>query len=228
MSPRTVDVTGELVPDPDGQPSRARLPLFSIFWMTVVWVLLWGTLDLMTLIGGIIVSFLLLWAFPLPRLEAKQRLHPWPFVVLVTRFLADVVVSSLHVAWLAIKPGPTPRGLVMDLQLRGDDELQQTLTCAMVTLVPGSVVIELDSAERIVTLHYIGIKTRAEAEAVRRMVLAQEARVIRALNPDPERILGPRKGRGARGEDLVPRTPEGQGGTGHPEDRAGRGGEKTS
>lgn len=205
--------------------AKKKLPIspVAVLWLTVVWVLLWGTLDAMTVLGGVLVALLVLLVFPLPRLEMKQRIHPWPMVVLIVRFLSDVVVASLHVAWLAFRPGPTPRGLVMDLQLNGDDELQQTITAEMVALVPGSVVIELDSPERILTLHYIGITTRVEAEQVRRKVLAQEARVIRAFHPDPDSLLDPRRRREAAARDMVPRMPEGSTGSGdgRPEGKLG-------
>lgn len=48
------------------------------------------------------------------------------------------------------------------------------------------------------TIHALDVRTRQEAEAVRRRIRAQEARVLRALHPDPEALLDPRRRREAQ------------------------------
>lgn len=174
-----------------------RLSLWSATWLTAVWVLLWGSPSAVVLAGGMLMAVLVLVVFPLPRVRVRLQLQPWAFVVLVARFLADVVVASFQVAWLTVRPGPSTRGVVMDLELAGDDELLQTITAEMVALVPGTVVIDLEPSARLLTLHALDVTTARQAKAVRRRVLAQEARVLRALDPRAEQLLDPR----ARKED---------------------------
>lgn len=175
-----------------------RLPRVSpaaVAWLTAVWVLLWGSLNVLNVLGGVLVALVVLVLFPLPRVDLRLRLRPWAFVVLIVRFLVDLVRASVEVAWLAVRPGPVTRGVVMDLELAGDDAFLQTLTAEMVSLVPGSVVIDLEPSTRLLTLHALGVRTRAQAEQVRHKVRAQEARVLRALHPDPEALLDPRRRR---------------------------------
>ncbi|GAA5160035.1 Na+/H+ antiporter subunit E [Ornithinimicrobium tianjinense] len=172
-----------------------RVSLPGVLWLTLVWVLLWGSFSPLTIVGGLVVAVLILLAFPLPRVTIALRPRPWPLAVLVLRFLLDVVVSSFHVAWLAVRPGPPVRGVVLDIELAGDDELLQTMTAEMVALVPGTVVIDLDPGERLLTLHALGVTTPRQAQQVRWRVLGQEARVLRALHPDPAGQLDPRRGR---------------------------------
>ena len=105
----------------------------------------------------------------------------------------------MQVAWLAIRPGPTVGGVVVDLRLRSDNDLFQTITAEMVALVPGTVVVDLDGQRRLLTLHVLDISTRQEAEEVRHRVLAQEARVLRAFDPDPDAVLNPRRRREVSG-----------------------------
>lgn len=175
-----------------------RLSWWSVSWLTVVWVLLWGSPSAVVVAGGVLTALLVLVVFPLPRVRVRLRLRPWAFVVLVSRFLADVVVASFQVAWLTVRPGPTIRGAVMDLELAGDDELLQTITAEMTALVPGTVVIDLEPSTRLLTLHALDVSTPRQAKAVRRRVLGQEARVLRALDPRAEQLLNPRTRKEAR------------------------------
>lgn len=175
--------------------ARRRISPFSALWLTVVWVLLWGTFDAVTIVGGVLVAVAVLVAFPLPRVPVRLQVRPVATVRLVGRFLYDLVVASFHVAWVAVRPGEPVRGVVLDLQLAGDDELLQTITAEMVALVPGTVVIDLDPAQRLLTLHALEVSTPRQAQLVRRRVLGQEARVLRAFHPDAQRLLDPRRRR---------------------------------
>ena len=169
----------------------------SILWLAAVWIVLWRSPSVLTVLGGLAVAVLVLLAFPLPRVRVSLRLHPWAAVVLVLRFLWDLTVASIHVAWLAVAHGPTTRGVVMDIQLLAEEELLQTITAELVALVPGTVVIDLDPRERLLTLHALEVEDDKDAQRVRRNVRAQEARVVRAFHPDPEAVLDPRRVRAA-------------------------------
>lgn len=177
---------------------RWRVSLGGLAWLAAVWVLLWGALNWGNVLGGLVFGYLVLAFFPLPRVHFRLRPRPWGVVVLLARFLYDVLRASVEVSWLAVRPGKPVRGVVMDMELVGDDVLLQTLTAEMVALVPGSVVIDLDSRERVLTIHALGVRTRAEAERVRHRVRAQEARVLRALHPDAAELLHPRRRREAQ------------------------------
>ena len=155
-------------------------------------------LTLLSVVGGLVVGFLVLSFFPLPHVAVRLRPRPVALVVLVSRFLYDLVRASIEVTWLAIRPGPVTRGVVMDMELIGDMALLQTMTAEMVALVPGSVVIDLDSRSHVLTIHALDVSTRTEAEKVRHRVRAQEARVLRALHPDAEELLHPRRRREAQ------------------------------
>lgn len=179
-------------------PRRWRISPWAIVWLTLVWVMLWGEATPITVVGGVLVALAVLVAFPLPHVTMRLRPRLWPLVVLISRFLFDLVTASVQVAWLTVRPGRAVGGVVMDMELMGDDELLQVLTAEMVSLVPGSVVIELDPASRVLTIHALDVSTRVEAEAMRRRVRAQEARVLRALHPSPDALLDPRRRREAQ------------------------------
>ena len=173
----------------------AQVQWASVVLLTIVWVMLMGEVTVGNVLAGVLVATFVMVVFPLPPLAVGIRPRLVGIVVLVLRFLWDLTVASIEVSWLTVRPGRPVTGVVVDLRLRSSNELLQTITSQMVGLVPGTVVIDLDSQHRVLTLHMLDISTREEAEAVRRRVLAQEARVIRALDPDPEAVLDPRRDR---------------------------------
>lgn len=175
----------------------ARIQWLPTLWLTVVWVLLWGTFTVANILSGLALAGLVLLVFPLPRLTVGMALRPGAFTVLALRFFADVVQASVQVAWVALRPARPPRGMVVDMHLRSSSELFQTVTAEMTALVPGIVVIDLEPEDHRLTLHVFNASTRVEAERVRRRVLQQEARVLRALDPDPDASLDPRRRRDA-------------------------------
>lgn len=163
-----------------------RLQPFPVFWLTVVWVLLWGQLSVANVLGGVALAVLVLIALPLPRITVAIRLRPWPFVVLVTRFLVDILVASCQVAWMAVRPGPVPRSSVITVQLSTRNELFATLVGEMMSLVPGSLIVDLDGRNGRLSMHVLDVETPEQADAFRQAVLGQEQRVLRALAARPD------------------------------------------
>jgi multicomponent Na+:H+ antiporter subunit E len=150
-----------------------------------VWVLLWGNVSVGNVLAGIVLSALVVLLFPLPPLSVGVRVRPVRTTLLASRFLFDVVRASLHVAWLAVRPQPVPRSSVVTTQLRTRNQLFQTIVGEMLSLVPGSLVVDLDGEAGLLSLHVFGVETEEQAEQHRRDVLELEGRVLQALAADP-------------------------------------------
>lgn len=164
---------------------RERIHLVPLATLTLVWVMLWGNLSWANVLGGMALGSLVLLAFPLPRLVTGVRVRPWPLVVLVAQFTVHLVRASVQVAWQAVTRGRSTSGVLVSVQLRCANEFLQTLTAEMVALVPGTVVIDLDTSERTLLVHALDVHDAGGAEDVRRTILAQETRVLNALAEDP-------------------------------------------
>ena len=156
-----------------------------VLGLTVLWLLLWGDVTPLLVVGGLIVAALVVVVFPFPQGQWEGVLRPWPFVVLVARFVADLVVASLQVAWLALRPRPLGPSAVVEVQLHTRSELLLVLTAELISLVPGTLLIELDSEQSKVWLHVLD--AHDGLESVVEQALAQERRVIAALGSDAER-----------------------------------------
>lgn len=162
-----------------------QLPL--LLWLVAVWMLLWGEFSLGNAIIGMVLAILVTRLFPLPPVPHVGRLHPWAAAVLMVRFLVGLIPATLQVAAYALRPGPPVRSAVIAVQMRSPDDLPLTLTAEMVSLTPGSSIIEMDREARILYVHVLGLNDPAGADAVRATIRALEGRVLRAVarNPPP-------------------------------------------
>ena len=186
-------------PAPPGPPGRAgeRPPLtrrdirrnriLTITVLVAVWCLLWGSFSWANIIGGLVIAVIVLTAFPLPPVTFAGRVHLPGLVRFVTRFLRDLVVSSVQVAALAFRFGHAPRSAIIAVPLRVRSDLNLTLTAVALCLVPGSLVIEVDRAAGVLYVHALGVRDAQEVERFRRDVLALEARIVGAIGSRAER-----------------------------------------
>ena len=166
--------------------SRRTLQWPVVVWLAIVWVLLWGSVDPAVIAGGIVVSLVVLLAFPLPPIGFTGRIRPVKLVVLIARFFVDLVIASFQVVWLAVRPARLEPSALIQIDLRSRSDLYLTITAELISLVPGSLVIEVSRTHSRLYLHILDAKDMAGAEKARLLALAQERRVIEAFGSDEE------------------------------------------
>ena len=177
-------------------PLRRQWP--ALLWLTFVWVMLWGEFSVGNILAGVLVAAAVLLVFPQPPLPLAIRPHPVALVRLVAVFVKDLVASSTQVALLALRPGRQPLNSVIVVPLRTRSEFALMLTSELLSLVPGSLLIEASRLTWTVQLHIIDTPDGAAVERAREYVWAQERRVVEALG-EPDDI--------ARVHEPPPRTP---------------------
>jgi multicomponent Na+:H+ antiporter subunit E len=156
-----------------------QLPL--LVWLVLVWILLWGTWSWANLLSGLLVALGATALLPLPPVVGGARVRPLPLVRFVGHFLTDLVVSSAQVAWETVRPGRDRRGAIVAVQLRTDSDLLLTVVAEVLSLVPGSLVIDLDREARTMALHLLPVRDLADVDRRKAAVLAMEDRVVRAF-----------------------------------------------
>ena len=168
-------------------PRRRTRPAWgTVLWLTAVWVLLWGNLSIANVLAGVVLALLVTLGLRMQPIDFHGHLRAGPLVVLVGRFVVDLVRASFEVAWLALRPGYTPNGAVVGVQLRGRSDLYLTMTAELCSLVPGSLVVEAHRLTGMLYLHVLDVRQAGGVEAARASVLAQEERVLRAFASDEE------------------------------------------
>jgi len=162
-------------------PSRLRHQLPLVAWLVFVWILLWGTWSWANVLSGLAVALVVLLLLPLPPVVGGTRVRPLPLVLFVGHFLVDLVVSGAQVAWRAIGPGGVKQGAIVQVQLRADSDVLLTVVAETVSLVPGSLVLDLDREERLIAVHLLHVADLADVERQKADVLATEDRIVRAF-----------------------------------------------
>ncbi|WP_428965242.1 Na+/H+ antiporter subunit E [Micromonospora fluostatini] len=183
-------VTQETIeqPNPPLTPrDRRRNKVTAVIGLIVVWVLLWGTLSWANILSGLVVALIVLAVFPLPPVKFSGRVRLLPSLRFVLRFFYDLVVASAEIAWLALRFGHTPRSAIIAVPLRVTSDLNLTLTAEALSLVPGSLILEVDRSTGTLYVHVINVRSREEVERFRRSVLELEARIVNAIGSPEER-----------------------------------------
>jgi multicomponent Na+:H+ antiporter subunit E len=173
-------------PRPEPARTRWRDRALTVAVLLTVWMLLWGVFSWANLISGIVVSAVVLAAFPLPAVTFAGRPRPLGLLRFAWRFLADLVVASGQLAVLAFRFGHQPRSAIIRVPLRVPSDLILTLTGEAVSLVPGSLIVDTDQASTTLYIHVIGMADRAAVEQFRDGVYEVEARIVRAIGSNAE------------------------------------------
>lgn len=172
------------------RPRRLQLPVIA--WLTVVWVALWGDLSIANVVGGLVVALVVCLVFPLPPLQMQLHVRPLWLVSLILRFLWDVVAASAEVSWKTLQFHRQPRNAVIEVDLRTRSDFVLTVVAQMVSLVPGSLVVEARRSTHTLFLHVLDARDAAGVAKMRSQVFALERRVVLALGAEIQQLEQPR------------------------------------
>ncbi|WAB81810.1 Na+/H+ antiporter subunit E [Microcella daejeonensis] len=174
----------------ESQREHQRVPLLQqsplLLALVLLWMLLWGSVTPLTIVTGVVVALVVTRAFYLPPVELSGRFNPWWFLVLLGRFAVDLVRASFEVAWQALRPRGVERNAVIRVDLTTRNDFVLTGTALAVSLVPGSVVLEVDRPHSVLYIHSLGIETPEQVACAHDAVLAYERRILRALGSREE------------------------------------------
>jgi len=165
---------------------RSQLSLFLhqlpfLVWLVALWMLLWGQFTWLALITGLVVAVFVTRVFRLPPVELSGRINLWYGLVFVVTFLAAVVRGSLIVAWQVVDLRRHPGAAIIAVPLRVDDDVIMAHTAVTASLIPGSLIVDVDRERRTLYLHVIGVRSDEDVDHQRRIVLGWEARITRAV-----------------------------------------------
>lgn len=152
-----------------------------LLWLLLVWTLLWGSASPPVLVGGVAAAAVTYWAARLPAPPTLGRVRPTAVPVVVWEFLSDLVVSSLTIAWFAVRRPRDATGAVIEVPVRAESDVLLFLITESLSLRPGSMVVGLDRERAVVHVHCFPVRGPAEADRLRRDVMRSERRLIRAF-----------------------------------------------
>lgn len=162
------------------------LRIFAVSALAIVWTLLWGRFTIPNIVVGLAVAAVIMVLLPLPPVPVQGRVHPVPLLRLVGLFAWYLVVSSIQLMWLAVKPGPSPLTGVLRVPLTIKSDLVLVLASSITTLIPGSIVLEIDQVRRILYCHVIDVGSARSVDRFYRQVAQVERLLIDAFEREDE------------------------------------------
>lgn len=166
------------------------LQLPFMIWLVLLWMLLWHQFTPLAIVTGILVAIFVTRVFRLPTVELVGRVNVWHSLVFIALFLGAVVMGAISVTIQVFDLRRQPGAAIIAIPLRYADDILTTHVAVTASLIPGSLVVESDRDRRILYLHVIGVRTRADVDRFREGVLAWERRIVRAVGtPQQYRAL---------------------------------------
>ncbi len=167
-----------------------QLPL--LLGLVLLWMLLWGNFSWLNLVTGVILAVAVSLVFHLPAVQMSGRVNLGRTLVFFARLLFDIVRASVEVAALAFSPRFRASNAILAIHLRTRSDLILTWTAVATSIVPGSIVVDVERVDSTLFLHVLNMKTQADIGRFRRSVLATERRLVLAFGSreDVERLHG--------------------------------------
>ncbi|WP_193597474.1 Na+/H+ antiporter subunit E [Microbacterium sp. YJN-G] len=166
------------------------LQLPFMIWLVLIWMLLWHQFTPLALVTGILVAVFVTRVFRLPTVELIGRINLWYTAVFIVLFLGAVVMGAVSVAIRVFDFRRQPGAAIVEIPLRYADDIVTTHVAVTASLIPGSLVVESDRDRRILYLHVIDLRNRADVDDFRAEVLRWERRIVRAVGtPEQYRAL---------------------------------------
>jgi multicomponent Na+:H+ antiporter subunit E len=165
---------------------RHVLRIWTLCWLVLVWILLWGTLSAANILSGLAVALLITVLLPLPVVPVEGWVHPLALLRLLVVVAYELVLSSLQVAWLAIRPGPPPRSAVLRARLAIKSDLVLALAVNIITLIPGSMVLEIDQERRLIYVHVIDVGSDRAVTRFYRQIEQMERLLVATFERDAD------------------------------------------
>lgn len=171
---------------PQRRPSRFRFQWRQSLVLAIGWVVLVGQVNVVSVVGGVLLAWLVTVLFPLPPVSYGGRLHPWGLVKLTAAVLVDLAVASFSLARFAFGRR-MPRTGIVRVKLLSDSDLYQVLVSMLVSIVPGTIVLDARRSNRMLYLHVFDTPEGHHIESAAADALGIERRVVDALGSRAER-----------------------------------------
>ena len=162
------------------------LRVWMLCWLILVWVLLWGTISAANILSGLAIALMITLWLPLLPVPVEGRLHPLPLLRLVVTVAYYLLVSSVQVAALALRPGPPPLTAVLRAHVAVKSDLVLALAVNIINLTPGTVVLEIDQARRMIYVHVLDVGSDRTVKRFYRQISGLQKLLVASFERDAD------------------------------------------
>lgn len=149
--------------------------------LVLLWLMLWDSVTVFSVLSGIVLAFLVTRIFYLPPVVLSGRFNVWHALVFALWFVYSVLYASVEVAWYAFRRRAVGAGSVVACDLRTSSDLVLTLIADTASLIPGSIIIDSDRSMGILYLHFLDCDSEEKVRKAKAQVYHIEELLIRTL-----------------------------------------------
>ncbi|MGC3994239.1 MAG: Na+/H+ antiporter subunit E [Propionicimonas sp.] len=160
---------------------RFRFQWRAVLLLALVWVMLWGNPSLLNILYGLVLGWLVTVVFWLPPIRYYGRVHPGRLLVLVLAQLRDLAVAAVQLAAVSFRRRVDLHPGIIRVELRSNNDLYQVMVAQLISIVPGTLVVETSRHPRLLYLHVFDLPDEHAIEHERSHALAIERRLVRAF-----------------------------------------------
>lgn len=140
----------------------------TLVWLTVVWVTLWEDTSWANVIGGVIVASAVMLLVRFRDTSPGLGLRPFHAIRLLVYFIWELIKASLFLSWEVITPPTWVNPGIVLVPLTSREPGIIVSVANMVSLVPGTLTLEVDEETPALYIHVLHLKSREDTrESVR-------------------------------------------------------------
>jgi multicomponent Na+:H+ antiporter subunit E len=158
-----------------------RHSIAIVLALTVVWMALWESASVGTVLAGLAVGGTVLWIIPSYQTGERFAFRPIRVLRLTVYFARELVVATALVAWEVVTPQNRINQGIVQIPMLGESKGLVTIIANMISLTPGTLTIEVREDPMTLYVHVLHLRT---VEEVRQDVRRLESLVIGAFGND--------------------------------------------
>lgn len=152
--------------------------MFTLLWLTAVWIMLWESLSWANVIGGVVVALVVARLVPPHGARSNVGFRPVPAARLLGHFIVQLVLASAKLSWEIFTPKNTINAAVVAVPLTCRVPGIVAMVANMVSLIPGTVTLDVDTESQTLHMHVLHLTSLDDA---RREVLELERLTLAAF-----------------------------------------------
>jgi len=133
--------------------------------LTLIWVMLWGRIDVLTVLGGVLIASALVVLVRQPTAPIGIGWHPTRLAVALGHEVVDIARATVTVAWAAVRTGPRTRAELVTVSLPPCSPSVAVLVSSLVSISPGTMVLEIDMEASELLVHVLPVRDVEESRA---------------------------------------------------------------
>ncbi|MCH8535525.1 MAG: Na+/H+ antiporter subunit E [Flavobacteriaceae bacterium] len=122
--------------------------------LTIIWVFLTGSFEVVNFVFGFVITFLILWIISSKDSENGKYFRIIPKLIsFFFFFLWEVVKANIQVAYEVITPQNKMKPGIVALPLDAKTDTEITLLANLITLTPGTLSLDVSEDKKVLYIH---------------------------------------------------------------------------